>query len=113
MPVDNVLTYLWGVLTEGALIALLFWGIMYITVESSSGIGALRAGLISEAVANLPYLFGQPAFNPITLGMTIVGAFIFVRVILRVGELNALKAWYGIMMTYFALVAVVACAPVN
>lgn len=98
--------------SEGVVIALFFWGILYVTVESSSLAGALRAGLISESLGNLPYLFGEPSLGPISLIMSLVGAVIFVLLILKVGELNLLKALYGILTTYFALVAVIACAPV-
>ncbi|MEM7000455.1 MAG: hypothetical protein AAF529_06680 [Pseudomonadota bacterium] len=80
-------------------------------MEGTNLLGALRAGLISEAVANLPYLLGHDALSPISLAMMVVGAYVFVRSIDRVGELTAIKAWYGILMTYFMLVAVVSCAP--
>ena len=102
--------YLWGVLSEGLVIGLLFWVLVYVTVESTSLYGALKAGLISEAIGNLPYLVGEDALGPVSLLMTVVAAVIFVRVILRVGELSALKATYGVLTTYFALVALVSCS---
>ena len=104
--------YAWGVFSEGIVIAFLFWGILYVTVESSSLGGAVRAGLISESIGNLPYLFGEAALGPVGLIMSLVGAVIFVRLILKVGELNLLKVIYGVLTTNFALVGVVACAPV-
>ena len=55
----HLLDYLWGVFSEGAVIGLLFWVILKVTVESSSLWVALRAGVISEAVGNLPYLWGD------------------------------------------------------
>ncbi len=105
-----VFDYLYGVVTEGVIIALLFWVITYITLERSSLWGAVKASLVAEAVANLPYLFGEGPLSPVSLGMAVVGAFIFIRLILRVGELSALKASYGVGMTYFALIAIVSCS---
>ena len=52
-------TYLWGVISEGALISFLFWIIVYLTVERTSLYVAIKAGLISEAIGNLPYLGGE------------------------------------------------------
>ena len=106
---DNLLTYLMGVGLEGVLIGFLFWGITYIVLESTSLSGALRAGLISEAVANIPYLFGIPAISPPSFAMTAVGAVVFVRMIQKVGELTLGRACVGATMTYFALIAIVAC----
>jgi hypothetical protein len=91
-------------LSEGIVIAFLFWGILYVTVESSSLGGAVRAGLISESIGNLPYLFGEAGLGPVGLIMSLVEAEIFIRLIFKVGELNLLKAVYGVLTTYFALV---------
>lgn len=107
----TIVDYLWGTLSEGVVIGILFWLILYITVESSNGWAAVRAGIVSELIGNLPYLWGEPSLSPISLLMSLVGAVLFVRLILRVGELTPLKATYGIVTTYFALVAVVACSP--
>ena len=86
------------------------WCITYITIESTSLRGALRAGLISEAIGNIPYLFAVPAVSPPGIAMSLLAAFVFIRVILRVGELTPLKAGYGVGMTYFVLLAIVSCA---
>lgn len=107
---DNALTYLWGVITEGLLIGGLFWVITYIVLESTSLSGALRAGLMSEAVANIHYLFGVPAVSPPGMVMALLGMGLFVWLILKVGELTLGRAMTGITMTYFALVAIVSCA---
>lgn len=104
-------TYLWGVISEGALISFLFWIIVYLTVERTSLYVAIKAGLISEAIGNLPYLAGEGPLGEVSLLMSVVAAAVFVWIILRAGELTALKAVYGIFTTYFALIAVVACAP--
>ncbi|XOV84849.1 MAG: hypothetical protein ACFHXK_06935 [bacterium] len=106
---ENFSTYLIGVALEGTLIGVLFWVITLITIESTSLSGALRAGLIAEAVGNLPYLWGLPAITPPGLLMSLVAAVIFVKLIVRVGELTAGKAFYGVAMTYFVLVALVTC----
>ena len=108
---ENIGLYLWGTISEGVVIAILFWLVMAVTIETTSKLGALRAALVSEAVGNLPYLFGEPALGPLGLTMTVLGGIVFVRVILQVGELTAMKAAYGVLTTYFMLVAVVACAP--
>ncbi len=108
-----VWTYSTGVLLEGLLVGFAFWIITYVTLESTSLVAAVRAGLISEAVGNLGYLAGLGALDLPSLLMTLVGGALFVRVILRVGELTLAKAFLGISMTYFFLVALVACAPVN
>ena len=105
----NVWDYLGGVALEGLLVGFAFWILTYITMESSSLRGAVRAGLISEAVGNLPYLAGIGATEPPGILMAIVGAVVFVRVILSVGELTVGKASYGVLMTYFFLVALVTC----
>lgn len=107
----TLIDYLWGVFSEGVVIGLLFWIILAATVTSSSLWVAVRAGLISEAVGNLPYLWGEPGLSPIGLIMALVGAVVFVRMVLKVGEITALQAVYGVVTTYFALVAVVACSP--
>ena len=102
-------TYLSGILLEGLLIGFLFWSITFITMESTSLSGALRAALIAEAVGNLPYLWQLPATSPSGMLMALVAAVVFVRLIMRVGELTAFKAVYGTAMTYFVLVAIVTC----
>jgi len=107
----TIVDYLWGVASEGLVVGMLFWVIMYLTVEGTSLIGALRAGLISEAVGNLPYLLGEGPTSPISIAMLAVGGYVFYNRIMRVGELTPLKAIYGLLMTYFALSALVACAP--
>jgi hypothetical protein len=43
--------------------------------------------------------------------MTLLAGGIFVHIILRVGELTVGKTLLGLLMTYFFLVAIVACAP--
>ncbi len=106
---DNVLTYLMGVGLEGMLVGGLFWVITYIVLESTSLSGALRAGLVSEAVGNIPYLFGIPAISPPSLAMTLLGIVVFVRMIQKVGELTLMRASVGTTMTYFALIAIVSC----
>ena len=102
--------YILGVAGEGFLIAILFWSISYIVIESTSLRGALRAGLVSESIGNIPYLFGATALTAPALAMSVVGGIIFVRMILSIGELTLLKAIYGVSMTYFALIAIVSCA---
>ena len=106
---ENFTTYIVGVALEGILLGGLFWVITLITVESTSLMGALRAGLIAEVVGNLPYLWGLPATTPPALLMSLVAAVIFVKLILRIGELTGGKAFYGTAMTYFVLVALVTC----
>jgi hypothetical protein len=101
--------YLSGVFLEGLLIGFIFWFVTYITIESSSLSGALRAGLMSEAIGNIPYLWGLPATSPPSMLMSLLAAIIFVRLIMRVGELGAVKATYGIVMCYFILTALVTC----
>ena len=105
----NLGHYLSSVILEGITFGILFWVITCITVESSSLWGAVRAALIAETVGNLPYLAGVPATEPPAILTTLVAAFIFVRLILRVGELTPGKALYGTTMTYFVLVALVTC----
>lgn len=106
---DNLLNYIYGVIVEGTVVGALFWSIAYITMERTSLRGALAAALASEALGNIPYLFGLTALDAPALAMTLVGGVVFVRGILHVGELNALRATYGLAMTYFALVAIVTC----
>ena len=108
---DNLLAYILGVALEGVLVGFLFWGITYIVLESTSLSGAVRAGLISEAVGNIPYLFGIPALSPPSFAMTAIGAIVFVRMIQRVGELTLARASVGTAMTYFALIAIASCSP--
>jgi hypothetical protein len=107
--VDLLWNYLSGVLIEGLLIGIVFWAITYVIMESTSLVGALRAGLVSELVGNIPYFWGLGATEPPSILMSVVAAIIFVRMIVRVGELTMAKAIYGTTMTYFVLVAVVAC----
>ncbi len=107
---DNVLTYLIGVLTEGLLIGGLFWVISYMILESTSLFGALRAGLIAELVGNIHYLWGIPAVSPPGMVMTLIGMAVFVRLILSVGELTLGRTLTGVCMTYFALIALVTCS---
>ena len=107
---DYVLNYIFGVIGEGLVIGFLFWAIAFITIESTSLSGAVKAGLVSEVIGNLPYLFGVEPLDPPSIAMALVGAIIFLRMILRVGELTLLKAGYGVAMTYFVLIAVVSCA---
>ncbi|MEM9622024.1 MAG: hypothetical protein AAF993_10270 [Pseudomonadota bacterium] len=102
--------YLLGVVMEGLVFGFLFWVIAYITIESTSLRGALQAGLWSEALGNLPYLAGEPALSPPSIFMTFLAAILFVRLILRVGELTPGKAIYGTLTTYFVLTALVACS---
>jgi hypothetical protein len=102
-------SYISGVFLEGLLIGFIFWFVTYITIESSSLSGALRAGLMSEAIGNIPYLWGLPATSPPSMLMSLLAAIIFVRLIMRIGELNAFKAIYGIVMCYFILTALVTC----
>ena len=106
---ENLGHYLSGVILEGITFGMLFWVITYITMESSSLVGALRSALIAETVGNLPYLAGIPATEPPAILTTLVGAVIFVRLILKVGELTPGRAIYGTTMTYFVLVALVTC----
>lgn len=108
-----VIDYLLGVLIEGLVIGALFWVITYLTVESTDLLAAVRSALIAETVGNLPYLFGVGALTPPGAIMAMVGMFVFVRLIVNVGELTWLTASYTTLMTYFALVAVVSCAPVT
>ena len=102
--------YLFSIVYEGLIFAFLFWAITYITIESTSLSGAIRAALLAEAIGNLPYLAGLPAQSaPGALGALISGI-VFCWLILRVGELTAGKAVYGVAMTYFVLVAMVSCS---
>lgn len=91
------------------MIGLVFWIITYITVESTSLGGALRSGIIAEIVGNIPYLWGLPGISPPSILMSLVAAVIFVRLILRIGELTAFKAIYATAMSYFVLSALVTC----
>ncbi|NOX51188.1 MAG: hypothetical protein GXP16_11750 [Gammaproteobacteria bacterium] len=102
-------TYLLSIITEGFVIALLFWIITYITIESTSLAGTFRAGLIGEAVGNVVYLFDLPATSPPGILMAMVGAYVFIHQVLRIGELTPMKAFYGVAMTYFALIALFTC----
>lgn len=107
---DSLWSYLSSVLIEGLLIGAVFWAVTYIVMESTSIGGALRAGLVSELVGNIPYFWGLGATDPPSLVMSIIAAIIFVRMIVRVGELTVGRAIYGTTMTYFVLVAVVTCS---
>lgn len=110
MSLAGLGSYLSGILFEGLLIGFIFWSITFITMESTSLLGALRSALFAEVVGNLPYLWELPATSPPSAAMALVAAVIFVRLIMRVGELTAAKAAYGTAMTYFVLVAMVTCA---
>ena len=101
--------YLVSVLVEGVLIGIVFWAITFAILESTSLWAAVRSSLIAESVGNLPYLAGVGATEPPSLLLALLAAFIFVRLILRVGELTPARAIAGTTMTYFALVAVAAC----
>ena len=101
--------YIVGIIFEGVLIGVLFWVITFITMESSSLWGAVRASLLAEVVGNTPYLWSLPATSPPALAMTMIAAGIFVFLVLKVGELTLAKACYGTAMTYFVLVALVTC----
>lgn len=107
---DYLLNYIFGVVGEGLVIGFLFYAITYITIESTSLGGAVKAALVSEAIGNIPYLFGVEPLETPSIAMALVAAVIFTRMILRVGELTPLKASYGVAMTYFVLIAVVSCA---
>lgn len=102
--------YLLGVVLEGLLFGFLFWVITYITIESTSLMAALRASVLAEALGNLPYLAGEPGLSPPSILMTLFAAILFVRLILRVGELTPGRAVYGTLTTYFVLTALVACS---
>lgn len=102
--------YLIGVFLEGLLLGGLFWVITFITVESSSLFRALLAGFAAEAIGNLPYFWDLPGDSPPGILMSIIGAGVFVKMILRAGELTFGKAFYGTSMTYFVLVALVTCS---
>ena len=104
-------TYLYSVVLEGAAIGIVFWIICYITVESSSLWGAIRAAIIAELLGNIPYLWGLDATSGPGMICGLAAAVLFVYLIQRVGELTAMRAAYATAMTYFALVAIVACSP--
>ena len=106
---ENIGTYLVSIALEGVLFAVIFWVLMFLTVERTSMIGAVRAALVAEAVGNLAYLAGEGGMSPPSLLLTLVSVGIFLRMILRVGELSLGKAAYGTSMTYFILVALVTC----
>ena len=108
---DKFLDYVLGVGIEGMLLGFLFWLMTLIVLESTSLSGALKAGLVAEAVGNIPYLFGIPAISPPSIAMTVISVVVFVRMILRIGELTLARACVGTAMTYFGLVAIVACGP--
>jgi len=101
--------YVVGVVFEGVMIGVLFWGITFITMESSSLWGAVRASLVAEVVGNTPYLWSLPATSPPGIAMTIIAVGIFAYLVLKVGELTPAKVFYGTAMTYFVLVALVTC----
>jgi hypothetical protein len=108
----QIWAYVTGVLVEGIVVGIAFWVITYITLESSSFAAAVRAGIISEVVGNLTYLAGLGPMEPPSILMTLVGGALFVRIVLRAGELTPLQAVASLTMTYFFMVALVACAPV-
>ena len=106
-----VANYVSSIFIEGLVIGLVFWIIAYITIESTSLVGALRSSVVAETVGNTPYLWDLPGTSPPGILMSLVAAVIFVRLILRIGELTAIKATYGTAMTYFVLTALVTCSP--
>ena len=106
----GVFQYLSSIFLEGIVIGFVFWLITYITIESSSLWGAVRASLIAETVGNIPYLWELPSTSAPALAMSLVAAVLFIILIMRVGELSAAKATYGTAMTYFVMVALVTCA---
>ena len=53
---EVIANYIFSVALEGLALGFLFWAITYITVESTSLPGAIKAGLGAEIVGNLPYL---------------------------------------------------------
>jgi len=106
----GVFQYLSSIFLEGIVIGFVFWLITYITIESSSLWGAVRASLIAETVGNIPYLWELPSTSAPALAMSLVAAVLFISLIMRVGELSAAKATYGTAMTYFVMVALVTCA---
>ena len=106
----GVFQYLSSIFLEGIVIGFVFWLITYITIESSSLWGAVRASLIAETVGNIPYLWELPSTSAPALAMSLVAAVLFISLIMRVGELSVAKAIYGTAMTYFVMVALVTCA---
>lgn len=106
----GVFQYLTSIFLEGIVIGFVFWLITYITIESSSLWGAVRASLIAETVGNIPYLWELPPTSAPALAMSLVAAVLFIILIMRVGELSGAKATYGTAMTYFVMVALVTCA---
>ncbi|MEM7079409.1 MAG: hypothetical protein AAF513_12345 [Pseudomonadota bacterium] len=107
---DMLWDYLQAVFMEGLIIGAVFWSLVYVVVGSSSFVAALRSAFIAEAIGNLPYFWGITSTEPPNLLMGLVGAIIFVRLIVRVGELTMTQTIYGTTMTYFFLVALTACA---
>jgi hypothetical protein len=107
---DGVFEYLTSIFLEGIVIGFVFWMITYITIESTSLWGAVRASLIAETVGNIPYLWELPSTSAPAMAMSLVAAILFIRLILQVGELTVAKATYGTTMTYFVMVALVTCA---
>ena len=107
---EPLANYISGVFIEGLLVGVMFWLITMITVESSSLWGAVRSAVLAETIGNIPYFWDLPATSPPGIAMTLVGAVIFVRLVLGIGELTPMKAVYGTAMTYFLLVALVTCA---
>ena len=105
-----LLDYLISIPKEGLVFGFLFWVVTWITLESSSLWGALRSAMWAEVLGNLPYLAGEPALSPLTLLSTALSAVLFVRLIVRVGELSTARAAYATATTYFMLTAVVACS---
>ena len=102
-------SYLISSISEGIVVGLVFWIIMLITVEGTSFIGALRSALLAEFIGNLPYLAGMSALDPPTILTTLIAAVVFVRLVVKVGELTPFKATYGTIMTYFVLAALYTC----
>lgn len=102
--------YISSVFIEGVLIGMVFWSITYITIASNSLWTAVRASVIAEAIGNLPYLAEIGPTEPPSILASLIAAFIFCNLILRADQLSVGHTIYGVCMTYFVLVAVVACS---
>ena len=85
---DWIWAYVTGVILEGFTISMAFWVITFITLESTSLKGAFRAGFASEAIGNLPYLGGIGAMDPPTILTTLIGAGVFLHIILIIHNKN-------------------------
>lgn len=102
--------YLLAVAMEGVIIGTVFWSLIYVVVGSSSFSAALRSALIAELIGNVTYFWGITTLEVPSLLTGLLGALIFVRLIVRVGELTLAQTLYGTTMTYFFLVALSACS---